>query len=871
MKNVVKKRSDYKPLFWLTKDTYLEFLIFDKYTIVKSKIIFQKNNFQNIIDYNLESHLELNGVDLVTTKFELILDDNPPQNIKIESLKKQNEAVIIPVPSKTSFVKIFTEVKIYPSANNSLEGLYQSNNMLCTQCEAEGFRKITWFPDRPDCLSLFTVRIEVADKFKTILSNGNLIKEGIIKNKNGKYNRVFKVWHDPFPKPSYLFALIVGNLESNSSKYLTSSKKEIKINIFSEIGNKNFTNYAMNSLKKAMRWDEEKYGLEYDLDTFMIVAVSHFNMGAMENKGLNIFNSKFVLADKKTATDRDLQNIESIVAHEYFHNWTGNRVTCRDWFQLTLKEGLTVFRDQEFSSDMNNRGVKRIEDVSLLRSIQFAEDAGSNSHPIRPDEYKEINNFYTTTIYEKGAEVIRMIYNYLGKTLYKKGMNLYFNRYDGKAVTCEDFIKALADGSKLDLSMFEKWYSQSGTPNLNFTRKENDLGLELNFSQKINNKISNLPIPIKIAFLNKKGSLVKFSLNNSKLRYEHVYLLSKSKDKVSVICNENKVTPSILRDFSAPVILKTDLRISEYIHILKFDNDSFNKWDAAQNLYLNCFFKKLNLNILIKPLRELILEKKVNYSLMALLLELPSWTTFENLSNDVDPISIFKRKKDFMKKIAFGLQEVFEINALKLYKSKIQDDKSSGERLLLEKILKYLILIESSIGIQIAKKITASKNMTLSIIGLKSLCLANNQLALNYLNDFYKKWKKNHLVIEKWFEMMSTLNIGSQGLNLIKHLLKHEDFDYKNPNKLRAVLSTFQRENVLLFHANDSSGYKFVSEQVAIIDKSNPQAAARLVIPLTRFKNYSFERKNKIKDVLKSINKPFISNDLSEIIEKALL
>ena len=283
------------------------------------------------------------------------------------------------------------------------------------------------------------------------------------------------------------------------------------------------------------------------------------------------------------------------------------------------------------------------------------------------------------------------------------------------------------------------------------------------------------------------------------------------------------------------------------------------------------FFKKLNLNILIKTLRELILEKKVNYSLMALLLELPSRTTFENLSNDVDPISIFKRKKDFMKKIALGLQEVFEINALKLYKSKIQDDKSFGERLLLEKILKYLILIESSIGIQIAKKITASKNMTLSIIGLKSLCLANNQLALNYLNDFYKKWKNNHLVIEKWFEMMSTLNIGSQGLNLIKHLLKHKDFDYKNPNKLRSVLSTFQRENVLLFHANDSSGYKFVSEQVAIIDKSNPQAAARLVLPLTRFKNYSCERKNKIKDVLKSINKPFISNDLSEIIEKALI
>jgi len=871
MKHVIKKRSNYKPLYWLAKNTFLEFLIFDKYTIVKSQIIFQKNNIKNISYYDLKSNLELNGVDLFTSKFELILDDKPPKNIEIESLKKQNEAIIIPVPSNTTFVKIITELKIYPSTNNSLEGLYESNNMLCTQCEAEGFRKITWFPDRPDCLSLFTVRIEVADKFNTILSNGNLIEEGIIKNKNGKSNRLFKVWHDPFPKPSYLFALVVGNLESNSSKYLTSSKKEIKINIFTEIGNKNFTNYAMNSLKKAMRWDEEKYGLEYDLDTFMIVAVSHFNMGAMENKGLNIFNSKFVLANKKTATDRDLQNIESIVAHEYFHNWTGNRVTCRDWFQLTLKEGLTVFRDQEFSGDMNNRGVKRIEDVSLLRSIQFTEDAGSNSHPIRPNEYKEINNFYTPTIYEKGAEVIRMIYNYLGNTLYKKGMDLYFKRYDGKAVTCEDFLKALADGSKLDLSMFEKWYSQSGTPNLKITRKENDLGLQLNFSQKINNKISNLPIPIKIAFLNKKGSLVKFSLNNSNLRYEHVYLLSKSKDKVSVICREKDITPSILRDFSAPVLLKTDLKINEYIHILKCDNDSFNKWDAAQNLYISYFFKKFNLKILIKTLRELILEKKVNYSLMALLLELPSRTTFENLSKDVDPISIFHRKRDFMKKIGLGLQEVFEINALKLFKSKIEDDKCFGERILLEKILEYLILIESSIGIKIAKKITASKNMTLSIIGLKSLCLANNQLALNYLNDFYKKWKNNHLVIEKWFEMMSTLNIGSKGLNLIKGLLKHKDFDYKNPNKLRSVLNTFQRENILLFHAEDASGYKFVSEQIAIIDKNNPQAAARLVLPLTRFKNYSCQRKNKIKDVLKGINKPFISGDLSEIIEKALI
>ncbi len=869
MKNTIKKRLEYKPLFWTAKETFLNFIIFDEYTIVKSQIIYQKNNHQSITDFNLQSRLELNGVDLVTTKFQLIIDKNPPADINIENLKKYNESIFIPVPSHSSFVKTVSEVRIFPLTNSSLEGLYQINNMLCTQCEAEGFRKITWFPDRPDNLSLFTVRIEVSDKFKTVLSNGNLIEKGIIKTETN--NRFFKVWYDPFPKPSYLFALVVGNLEFNKSKFITSSKKEIEINIFSEIGNKHLTKYAMKSLKKAMRWDEKMYGLEYDLDTFMIVAVSHFNMGAMENKGLNIFNSKFILADKKTATDKDLQNIESIVAHEYFHNWTGNRITCRDWFQLTLKEGLTVFRDQEFSADMNNRGVKRIEDVSLLRAIQFAEDAGSNSHPIRPDEYKEINNFYTPTIYEKGAEVIRMIFNYLGQKLYMKGMDLYFERYDGKAVTCEQFINALADGSKMKLSMFEQWYSKSGTPNLEISRKENNLGLELNFFQKINKKNSTLPIPIKIAILNKKGSLVKFKLNNSKFKYEHVYLLEKSKDKISLFCNEKYILPSILRGFSAPVLLETDFKIDEYIHILKFDNDSFNKWDAAQNLYLNCFYEECNLDIVTKTLRNLLLEKKVNYSLMATLLDLPSRTSFENLSKTVDPISIFKRKNNLMKKIGSNLKEVFEKQTLLLINSKIQDDKSLGERALLEKLLNYLVLANSMLGMKISRSISTSENMTLSIIGLKALCLGNSETALEYLNVFYKKWQNNSLVVEKWFEIMSSLNIGSQGLKFIKDLLKHEAFDFKNPNNLRAVLSTFQRENILLFHANDASGYKFISEQIVTIDKNNPQVAARLILPLTRFNNYTSERKNKIKNILKNINKQMISVDLSEIIEKALI
>ncbi len=865
MMPLIKKRSDYKPLQWLPEYTYLEFLIFDDFTIVKSKIMFKKNNYSLIEKYSHNNSIKLNGIDLITSKFLLIIDEIKTESIKINNLEKKNEVVSIPIPSSANSVKIITEVKIFPRDNSSLEGLYESNNMFCTQCEPEGFRKITWFPDRPDCLSKFTVKIESSNKFNTLLSNGNLIEEGLINNL-----RHYKVWHDPFPKPSYLFALVVGNLEFYESKFKTFSNKIITIKIFTEIGNKFLTKHAMKSLKSAMRWDEKKYGLEYDLNTFMIVAVSHFNMGAMENKGLNIFNSKFILADDKTATDRDFKNIEAIIAHEYFHNWTGNRVTCRDWFQLTLKEGLTVFRDQEFSADMNIRGVKRIEDVLLLRSIQFPEDAGSNSHAIRPENYIEINNFYTPTVYEKGAEVIRMIFNYLGESLYRKGMDVYFESYDGKAVTCENFIEALTKGSKLDLTIFKKWYSQAGTPTLSIKREIENFGLKLNLSQKINGQKSYLPIPIKLSFLDKKGNFVKFKLNNSKSKHEHVYLFSKSEDIIKVMINEKDLTPSFLRGFSAPVILEADLTINEYIDVLQFDNDSYNRWDAIQNLYLDCFLNKSTVKLLCDSLRNILSDKKIDFSLMALFLELPSRNLYENLFDIVDPIDIHLKRIDLIKSIALNLKDILEKLASSLFYKNIDKLEFAGERALLEKILKYLILIDSKIGIKIATKISSSNNMTLSIAGLKSLCLTNKKIALEYLNNFYQKWSNNDLVLEKWFEMMSSLNFKVEGIDNIKKLMKHKSFDMKNPNKLRSVLGTFQRENILLFHAQDSSGYKFVSQQIIIIDKRNPQAAARLILPLTRFKNYNESRKNKIKKVLKNIINKNPSNDLTEIIEKAL-
>ncbi|MDC0457513.1 aminopeptidase N [Alphaproteobacteria bacterium] len=870
MRSIIKNRKDYKPLLWVPYNIFLDISIFDDFSLIKSEIFFKKNKLFINKKNDLNHYIELNGVNLETVYFSVIIDNDKPFNVDLDTLTRRNEVLLLPVPVDAFSIKILSKVKIYPKENISLEGLYESNEMFCTQCEPEGFRKITWFTDRPDCLATFKVRIEGSNFYSTMLSNGNLIEAGNVKVEGEKTDRHFAIWSDPFPKPSYLFALIVGNLEVSESSFITSSNKNIELKIFTEIGNKHLTTHAMKSLKKAMAWDEKKYGLEYDLKTFMIVAVSHFNMGAMENKGLNIFNSKFVLADDSTATDTDLGNIESIVAHEYFHNWTGNRVTCRDWFQLTLKEGLTVFRDQEFSADMNDKDVKRIEDVLLLKSIQFPEDAGSNSHSIRPDEYIEINNFYTPTIYEKGAEVIRMIVNYIGEENYRNGMNAYFRLYDGQAITCEDFLKALTLGSNISLDLFKKWYNQSGTPNVNIIRTKNKYDWNFNISQSINNQPSDLPIPIKISLIDKNGSLIKFKIDNSELNIEHVYLLSKSNDNIKISSETLEATPSLLRNFSAPVILKTDLVINDYLHILKFDNDGFNKWDAIQNLYLDSYLNNNNLYSITLVLRDLLSKKIINFSLLSFLLDIPSRGAFEHFLNISNPIQIFKKRKELMKIIGVALQDIFEIKALELFNYKINADKKNGERALLDKILNYLVLINNKAGVDLAKKISLSKNMTISITGLKSLCLYGSEPPLDLLNKFFIKWKDHSLVIEKWFELMSSLNIEGKGLNFIKDLLSHESFEYKNPNKIRSVLGAFQKENVLLFHANDSSGYDFISEQVSLIDENNPQVAARLVLPLTRFSNYDEFRKNKMKKALKNIFNQPISKDLSEIVTKAL-
>ena len=579
-KQIIKRKS-FKPLEWVCKSIFLNLKIYDDYTIVESKLFFDKSKISK------KGNILLNGNNLNTLEFKVIyVFKNKINNEK--KLNPNSDYLVIKVPTDCVKLIIKSTVKLNPKINTSLEGFYESNQMFCTQCEPEGFRKITWFPDRPDNLSIFTVRIEAKNSYKNLLSNGNLIRSGNIKKNNRKY----VIWNDPFPKPSYLFALVVGNLEVLKDYFFTKDKKKVSLEIFTEIGQSRNARYAMKSLKKAMKWDEDNYDLIYDLERFMIVAVSHFNMGAMENKGLNIFNSKFILSDENKTTDQDLKNIESIIAHEYFHNWTGNRVTCRDWFQLTFKEGLTVFRDQQFSSDMQNPIEKRIKDVLFLRDFQFAEDQGPNRHSIRPDQYLEINNFYTATVYEKGAEFIRMLSNYIGEKKFKKSTNYFLKNYDGKAVTCEVFLDCIQKFSKTDVGKFSKWYDQKGTISLIVRRKYlKNQGLELIISQKNKFCRSVVPIPIKISFFDQEGNKIKFQCLN-KYMDEHDFIIENKEEKITFAELNHQVIPSLLRDYSAPVNLKTDLSVSENIHLLKFDDNLFKKWDICQNLHLKLLKKR---------------------------------------------------------------------------------------------------------------------------------------------------------------------------------------------------------------------------------------------------------------------------------------
>jgi len=742
--------------------------------------------------------------------------------------------------------------QLNPKLNTTLSGLYASRMMLCTQCEAEGFRRITYYFDRPDVLSRFTTKI-IADrkKFPYLLSNGNLIAEGAYED-----GRDYVVWEDPFLKPSYLFALVAGNLVRVQDSFKTCSSREIGLDIFVENGDEHLCSYAMQAIKNAMRWDEERFGREYDLERYMVVAVKDFNMGAMENKGLNIFNSKYVLADANTATDEDILGIESVIGHEYFHNWTGNRVTCRDWFQLSLKEGLTIYRDQSFSGDMNDLIAQRIMDVSNLRRVQFPEDRGALAHPVQPKSYQEINNFYTATVYEKGGEIVRMYEVILGRDGFRKGMDLYFERHDGQAVTIEDFLAAMADANHMDLTQFKRWYDESGTPVVKVaeTIKDKKLVIELEQFSK-----SPLLIPIRFRVYDNEGK---------KLDLPDLLLLKENKQIFEFDIPHQHVVVNYLQGFSAPIILKRELGFGKKLEILKLEQDGFALWDLKQSLFIeliqNSYQKKASINIpqaLLDVLKDWIKQERFSFQVLAELFSIPSFEECLVGLTNVDPVALEESRLAFEKVLALALA-----NEFKFVESKV--DFSIGERAWNNLCLHYQMITNSKmIASQCMEHFRFARNMTDRIGGLRPLVQAEDSSHLGKiaLEQFFSDWQSQELVMDKWFALQARY----YSLEKMNELLKHPLFHWENPNKVRALIGTFT-QNPIHFHAKDGSGYEWLVNAILTLDKLNPQVAARMVTPLTRWDWLDSSRQKMIWQHLSFLMKQKLSPNVYEMVSKSI-
>ena len=807
---------------------------------------------------------------------------------------------ILSVPD--SFV-LEIAVVISPKKNTSLEGLYKSRTMYCTQCEAEGFRRITYYLDRPDVMSEFTTTI-IADKSScpVLLSNGNLIDSGDCKAdlsdlKNKKNERHWVTWHDPFPKPSYLFAMVAGSLSVVKDSFLTCSGKAIDIQLFVEPKDIDKCSHALESLKHAMRWDEETYGREYDLNLYMIVAVDDFNMGAMENKGLNIFNTSCILANPETTTDDGFSRVEAVVAHEYFHNWSGNRVTCRDWFQLSLKEGFTVFRDSEFSAYMGSAEVKRIQDVNFLRSIQFAEDSGPTAHPVQPKTYMEISNFYTVTIYEKGAEIVRMIQTLLGPELFRKGSDLYFSRYDGQAVTINEFISTMAEVSGRDFKQFMLWYERSGTPviDVSGTYDQKKCSYSLTFKQisakstkdssssESNYVTVPFHIPIKIGLITDNGPLPISDDNNNSLLIE----LTKKQETITFE-NINKCpTPSLLQGFTAPVKLDFSYSEKDLILLISEDLDGFSCWNACQELAIRLMTamqheyrlnKKLEMkSYLYDAFLGVMNRPNTDKAMQALLLTIPSEQIMAEISNEIDIEAIHVVRNFVLSELGKNLSSHWN----KIYKSNliskkyIFNAKETSQRSLRNLALRYLVSSKSESSLRIVEnQIIKSNNMTDRLAALNILVNDNRKSAIDlskkYLNKFYQDYKDEPLVLNQWFQVQASCSLPG-GLNRVRALMEHPAFDFKNPNKIRSLIGVFCTNNPMNFHCDRGDGYEFLADQVLALDRLNPQIAARLLNPLTRWRKFPKKRRNLMKNQLSRI---ILENDLSgdtyEIASKSL-
>ncbi len=823
--------------------------------------------------------LDGDGLTLVSLKI-----DGAP--LPSESYVATPEKLTIPQPPNGAF-KLEIETLVNPTANTQLSGLYRSNGTYCTQCEAEGFRRITYFQDRPDVMAVYTTRLE-ADKSEApvLLSNGNPVETGDLPN-----GRHFAVWHDPHPKPSYLFAMVGGKLGHIEDRFRTLSGREVVLRIYVEPGKEARCGYAMDSLKRSMRWDEEAFGREYDLDIFMIVAVSDFNMGAMENKGLNVFNDKYVLADSKTATDADFARIEGVIAHEYFHNWTGNRITCRDWFQLCLKEGLTVFRDQEFTSDQRSRPVKRIADVRNLRNTQFIEDAGPLAHPVRPEIYREINNFYTTTVYEKGAEVVRMVKTLIGPEKFRAGMDLYFARHDGEAATVEQFIQCFADASGRDMTQFMRWYSQAGTPEVSVTteydpaRKTLTLDCTQTLAPTPNQPVKDaMVIPLSIGLVGKDGRDLPLSLADGSPIERGVLVLAKASESFTFGGIAERPILSINRGFSAPIKLKTDHSPDDLAFLAARDSDPFNRWQAIQSIALRLLIENVAAlragksaktdDKLIAALAAVLDDTALEPAFVALALMPPGEADLaREIGRDIDSDSIYRAREHLRAAIGKGLgrQLAATYDRTASHGPYSPDAASAGRRSLRNVSLDLLAADGNADAIgRAAKQYDEADNMTDRMAALGVLSLHDTAERERALADFYSRYSGDALIVDKWFTLQAMIPEAAT-LERVRTLTAHPAFSMANPNRVRSLIAAFAHGNHTQFNRPDGGSYEFIADTVLALDPKNPQIAARLATAFRTWRTLEAGRRAKAEAALQRIKgTPSLSRDVSDIVERAL-
>ena len=870
--------ADYQVPNFLIDSVHLHFDLDPSATRVRSVLAMRKNP---------QSSVESNDCVLDGEQLELISVKLDGRQLQGNEYQRTDKSLLL--SSLPDAFELEIETLIQPDKNTALEGLYHSGALLCTQCEAEGFRRITYYLDRPDVMSVFTVSI-VGNKqqWPIMLSNGNMEEQGEFDD-----GRHWARWNDPHPKPSYLFALVAGNLYRQDDSFTTMSGREVSLQIFVDHENSHKCDHALMSLKQSMKWDEETYGREYDLDIFMIVAVNDFNMGAMENKGLNVFNSSCVLASQETTTDADYHRIQGIVAHEYFHNWSGNRVTCRDWFQLSLKEGFTVLRDQQFSADMHSAAVQRIEDVDQLRMMQFAEDAGPMAHPVRPASFIEISNFYTVTIYEKGAEVVRMIKTIVGGEGFRKGTDLYFDRHDGQAVTTDDFVKAIEDANNVDLSQFKRWYSQAGTPVVAVEGKYNSDAktYTLNVKQSCPatpGQKEKLPfhIPLAVGLLGSQGQSLALQLEGESEVFEantRVLAITEASQSFVFINVESEPLPSLLRGFSAPVKLDVERSNEQLALLMAHDADSFNRWDAGQTLLINVLLdlvkakqegNKLVLpSILVEQMAKVLVDADKDPALVAKMLSLPTenYLAAQFQPADVDAIHA---ARSFMKKsLASELKQQFSDLYSELSKPVAYafNAEQMAKRSLKNICLAYLMTSKDPLQIQrCLKQMKQADNMTDTLSGLALLVDYAGPEREHALRAFYEQWQHDRQVVDKWL-IVQALSSESDTLVRVKGLMKHPAFNIKNPNNVRSLIGQFCRNNPVNFHAKDGSGYTFLAEQILVLDKLNPQVASRQLGAFNSWHQYDEQRQELMKQALSDIaNADGLSPDVYEVVTKYL-